>query len=87
MKATRKTGTRSIDLGIDQNPAVTKADFIPAKAAKDMQKGKHGLKFKVKKKKYMGGGKYKMPKAGKGMKYAEHGMKHKTAGKGMKYGK
>ena len=62
MKASRKNGKRSIALGIDQNPAVTKADFIPAKAAKGMKKGKKGVKVK-----YMAGGKYKM--AGKGMKY------------------
>ena len=67
MKATRKNGTRSIQLGIDNNPDVTKADFIPAKAAKDMKKGNLGLKFKVKKKKKM---------AAKGMKYAKHGMKY-----------
>ena len=67
MKATRKDGTRSIQLGIDKNPNVTKADFIPVKAAKDMKKGSLGLKFKVKKKKKM---------AAKGMKYAKHGMKY-----------
>ena len=92
MKATRKDGKRSIKLGFDNNPDVTKADFLPAAAAKDMKKdtmkGKHGLKFKVKKKKkYMGGGMYKPETAAKGMKYAKHGMKHKTARKGMKYGK
>ena len=107
MKATRKDGKRSIRLGFDNNPDVTKADFLPAEAAKNMPKANLGLKFKVKKKKkmaakglanevgataakgmkYMGGGKYKMPMAGKGMKYAKKGMKHKTAGKGMKYGK
>tara|TARA_R100000734_G_C3304635_1_gene95153 strand:- start:336 stop:575 length:240 start_codon:yes stop_codon:yes gene_type:complete len=79
MKATRKDGKRSIRLGFDNNPDVTKADFLPAEAAKNMKKGNLGLKFKVKKKKkmagkgmkYMGGGKYKMPTAGKGMKYGK----------------
>ena len=66
MKATRKDGTRSIQLGIDKNPNVTKADFIPAKAAKDMKKGKKGLKYKS-------GGKYKI---------ARRGMKHPHGGFG-----
>ena len=60
MRSTRKDGTRSIKLGIDKNPDVTKADFIPAKAAKDMKKAKKGMKYKS-------GGKYKI--ARKGIKY------------------
>jgi hypothetical protein len=91
MKATRKNGTRSIQLGIDNNPDVTKADFIPAKAAKDMKKGNLGLKFKVKKKKKKmaaeGLANQVGATAAKGMKYGKHGLKYKTAGKGMKYGK
>lgn len=71
MRSTRKDGTRSIQLGIDKNPDVTKADFIPAKAAKNMKKAAKGMKYK-------GGGKYKVCRKPK--KYGTGGKHHGGSG-------